>query len=75
LALAIKFEDAFADRHRDRSHCADRAATSTRTLHHSWKCSSLSVTAVPEPGEWAVIMGGLLGVFAVVRCRRTASVR
>lgn len=29
----------------------------------------LTVTPVPEPGEWAVIAGGLLGVFAVVRRR------
>jgi hypothetical protein len=33
------------------------------------------ITPVPEPGEWAVIMGGLLGVFAVVRRHRSASAR
>jgi hypothetical protein len=44
---------------------------------HVWGISAniTGITPVPEPGEWAVIMGGLLGVFAVVRCRRTASVR
>ena len=33
------------------------------------------ITPVPEPGEWAVIIGGLLGVFAVVRRRRSPSAR
>jgi hypothetical protein len=41
----------------------------------SFNATILSVTPVPEPGEWAVIMGGLLGGFAVVRRRRSASVR
>jgi len=30
----------------------------------------LTVTPVPEPGEWAVIAGGLLGAFALARRRR-----
>jgi hypothetical protein len=34
-----------------------------------------SLTPVPEPGEWAVIAGGLLGVFAVVRRRLGHSAR
>lgn len=36
--------------------------------------SILTVTPVPEPGEWAAMAGGLLGVFAVVR-RRLARAR
>ncbi len=36
LALVIKFEDAVVDRHRDRSHCAALAATSTSTLQYLW---------------------------------------
>ena len=41
----------------------------------SLNATILSVTPVPEPGEWAVIMGGLLGVFAVVRRHRSAPAR